>query len=137
MTPIDISHVQQAHYVPVVPPTTVPRIQTAGQQESFARFQQSDSSAGARQRTSAARAAPADAQANRAPVPAAQTRPAPIAMFGLPSSGFVAQVIAQEVMPERRDTVPAHVRDGRDAYRRASDKDVAIIGPADAIGRVV
>ncbi len=122
--------------MPVVPPTA-PQVKTAGQQESFARFQHSDGSAGTRQRTAAAREATIDPRAARAPIPAAQPRPVLAGLFGLPSSGFVAQVIAQEVMPERRDTVPAHVRDGRDAYRRASGQDVAIIGPADAIGRLV
>ena len=137
MTPIDTLHVQQAHYVPVVPPPTVSRSKSAGQQESFARFQHPDGSASTRQRTTVAGHAAIDPRATRTLVSATPSQPVPAGLFGLPSSGFVAQVIAQEVMPERRDTVPAHVRDGRDAYRRAAGKDVAIIGPADAIGRVV
>lgn len=134
MTPIDVSH---AHYVPVLPPPTVPQVKPAGQQESFARFQQSDGSATTRQRTTAARHPDVEARTTRAPIPATQPRPVTAGLFGLPSSGFVAQVIAQEVMPERRDTVPAHVRDGRNAYQQAAGQDVAIIGPADAIGQVV
>ena len=134
MTPIDISHAQ---YVPVLPPPTVPLVKPAGQQESFARFQHSDGSASARQQTTAAHHAHADPRAARTPVPTAPPRPVLSSLLGLPSSGFVAQLIAQEVMPERRDAVPAHVRDGRNAYQRAAGQDVAIIGPADAVGRVV
>ncbi len=137
MTPIDISQVQPAPYLPAVPPPTAPQLKSAGQQESFARFQHSDGSAGTRQRPTTARYANGEPRAAQAPVPAARPQPVIASLLGLPSSGFVAQVIAQEVMPEQRDNVPAHVRDGRAAYRRAGGQDVAIIGPADAIGRVV
>lgn len=59
------------------------------------------------------------------------------AAAGFASAPFIAQVLAQEIVPEDTDRIPAKVRAGLAHYQAAVFPEISVIGPANATGLIL